>query len=447
MARRSAPQTKGGRPGTPAGRKPSTTAARVRPARAGVEPQAPLHVTGSAGDATFTLALRHETLTVGLEGPGAHRVVAACDRAGRLYSYWRDGHTYRRGLNGRLLHQWREGGGRRREWPEGEAADAVVDEAAAVFRRVHDAVKADRGRWMPEPEHMRRIETWAAVLMGARFSAAAARADAERFSRVYAPVGILPPDQYLSLVVQATHGCSFTSCTFCDLYHEPFHVKAHFEFDQHVEAVRTYLGQSERLRRRSIFLGAANALAVPMGRLYKIFEVLERQLDANRRGVYAFVDGFTGMRKTAGDYRALGKHGLRRVYIGLESGHDPLLDFVRKPGTSDAAIETVRAVKAAGLAAGVIVMVGLGGDQFADGHVADTVAALNAMDLGAGDFLYFSDLVPIPGTTYPLLADAGNVRELTPAQREAQRRAIQAGLRFAGPPPKVARYDIREFVY
>ena len=360
---------------------------------------------------------------------------------------WRDGHTYRRGLNGRLLHQWREGGGRRREWPEGEAADAVVDEAAAVFRRVHDAVKADRGRWMPEPEHMRRIETWAAVLMGARFSAAAARADAERFSRVYAPVGILPPDQYLSLVVQATHGCSFTSCTFCDLYHEPFHVKAHFEFDQHVEAVRTYLGQSERLRRRSIFLGAANALAVPMGRLYKIFEVLERQLDANRRGVYAFVDGFTGMRKTAGDYRALGKHGLRRVYIGLESGHDPLLDFVRKPGTSDAAIETVRAVKAAGLAAGVIVMVGLGGDQFADGHVADTIAALNAMDLGAGDFLYFSDLVPIPGTTYPLLADAGNVRELTPAQREAQRRAIQAGLRFAGPPPKVARYDIREFVY
>ncbi len=34
------------------------------------------------------------------------------------------------------------------------------------------------------------------------------------------------------------------------------------------------------------------------------------------------------------DYRALAALGLRRVYVGLESGHDPLLDFVRKPGRS-----------------------------------------------------------------------------------------------------------------
>ena len=420
---------------------------RARPARSRAEPQSPIHVSGSAGEATFTVSLRHETLTVGLEGPGAHRVVAACDRAGRLYSYWRDGHTYRRGLSGRLLHKWQDPAGRHWEWPEGEAADAVLNEAAGVFLRVHDAVKTDGGRWTPEPEHMRRIETWAAVLLGARFTAEAARADAERFSRVYAPVGILPPDQYLSLVVQATRGCSFTSCTFCDLYHEPFHVKSPFEFDQHVEAVRAYLGTSARLRGRSIFLGTANALAVPVGRLYKIFEVLERQLDAKRRGVYAFVDGFSGARKTEGDYRGLGKHGLRRVYVGLESGHDPLLDFVRKPGMSGAAIDTVRAVKAAGLAAGVIVMVGLGGDQFAEGHVTDTIAAVNAMGLGAGDFLYFSDLVPIPGTTYPMLADAGNIRALTPDERQTQRQAILDGLRFAGPPPKIASYDIREFVY
>ncbi len=447
MARRIAPQTRRGRSGTPAGRASAPTVAPVRPARPVAEPQPPIHVSGSAGDAAFTVSLRHRSLTVGLEGPGTHRIVAACDRAGRLYSYWRDGHTYRRGLSGRLLHKWQDARGRHWEWPEGEAADTLMNEAAEVFLRVHNAVKADGGRWSPEPEHMRRIETWAAVLMGARFAAEAARADAERFSRVYAPVGILPPDQYLSLVVQATRGCSFTSCTFCDLYHEPFHVKSPFEFDQHVEAVRTYLGTSARLRGRSIFLGAANALAVPIGRLYKIFEVLERRLDAKRRGVYAFVDGFTGARKTEGDYRGLGKHGLRRVYIGLESGYDPLLDFVRKPGMSGAAIETVRAIKAAGLAAGVIVMVGLGGDRFAEGHVTDTVAAVNAMRLGAGDFLYFSDLVPIPGTTYPMLADAGNIRALTAAERAAQRRAIHDGLRFAGPPPKIATYDIREFVY
>jgi len=400
-----------------------------------------------AGDVPFTVSLRHESVTVGLEGPGASRTVAATDRAGRLYSYWHDGHTYRRGLGGRVLHKWQDEAGRHWDTLDEAAADRIVDDAAAVFARVHDAVKTTGCRWRPEPEHMRRIETWAALLMGARFTSGAARADAQRFSRIYFPIGILPPDQYLALVVQATRGCSFTSCTFCDLHHEPYHVRSPFELDQHVEQVRAFLGTSMRLRRRSIFLGAANALAVPIGRLYTLFDVLERQLDAKRRGVYAFVDAFTGRLKTEGDYRGLKKRGLRRVYVGLESGHDALLRFVDKPGDRDAAVATVRAVKAAGLQAGVIVMVGLGGDRFAAGHVADTVAAVNAMGLGAGDLLYFSDLVELPGTTYPRLAAADGIRSLTPAERRAQRRALRAGLTFAGAPPKIATYDIREFVY
>jgi len=36
---------------------------------------------------------------------------------------------------------------------------------------------------------------------------------------------------------------------------------------------------------------------------------------------------------------------------------------------------------------------------------------------------------------------------LTPAERQTQRQAILGGLRFAGPTPKIATYDTREFVY
>ena len=43
---------------------------------------------------------------------------------------------------------------------------------------------------------------------------------------VYSPVGILPPDQYLALVVQATRGCAFNTCTFCDLYRDGYRVKS-----------------------------------------------------------------------------------------------------------------------------------------------------------------------------------------------------------------------------
>ena len=163
--------------------------------------------------------------------------------------------------------------------------------------------------------------------------------------------------------------------------------------------------------------------------------------------MHAFVDGFTGLRKSAADYARLRELGLRRVYVGLESGYDPLLTFVRKPATSTEAVETVRAIKDGGVSAGVIVMIGLGGRRFAAGHVADTIAAVNAMRLGAGDLVYFSDLVEVPGTAYPRLARTEDVGTLTIDERLAQVSAIRAGLVFPAERPQFARYDVREFVY
>ena len=92
-------------------------------------------------------------------------------------------------------------------------------------------------------------------------------------------------------------------------------------------------------------------------------------------------------------------------------------------------------------------MTGLGGERYAEGHERDTIAALNAMGLGEGDLLYFSDFVEVPQTAYPLLAASSGIRPLAPEARAAQRAVIRAGLRFAGAPPQFATYDIREFVY
>jgi hypothetical protein len=208
------------------------------------------------------------------------------------------------------------------------------------------------------------------------------------------------------------------------------------------------------LRQRSIFLGAANALAIPMPRLLPIFEIVAQEFSLPDRekgrgerqlGVYAFLDAFTGTRKSIDDYRALAELGLKRVYIGLESGHDPLLEFVRKPGHAHDAIDTVQSIKAAGVNVGVIVLIGLGGDRFAEGHVVDTHRVLSEMQLGAGDLLYFSDLVEEPTTLYPTLAAQHSIRALHAIERNDQRAAIRNGLRLDG--VKVSNYDVREFVY
>jgi hypothetical protein len=396
-----------------------------------------------SGTTPCVVSLKPHSIAVSVDGT---RVVA-WDRGGRLYSVYDDGVTWRRGLSGQVIEKRRTGEERERVLLAGDAADRVVDSAAEAARTTLERMTDASWRWTSTVDQVVAQEARTLLALASRFDAAAAKADAGRFSLVFGRVGILPPDQYLSLVVQATEGCSFNTCTFCDLYEQGYRVKTPEEFRRHVSGVLSYLGASASLRSRGIFLGAANALAVPMPRLLPIFETLLEELDAARRGVCAFVDGFTGARKSVAEYRLLSHFGLRRVYVGLESGHDPLLAFVRKPGHAADAAETVRAIKSAGVQVGVIVMSGLGGARFAEGHERDTVAVINAMGLGQGDLVYFSDLVEVPSTSYPVMAADAQIRPLTRAERRQQQARIRSGLRFDAAPPQFATYDIREFTY
>jgi hypothetical protein len=394
------------------------------------------------GHSSYLLSLKSHSMAISVDDM---RVVT-WDRGGRLYTVYRDEETWRRGLSGVVLEK-RQDPIRSRRLLSAEEAARIVEEGAALARQIQTSIGSPGWRWEQPIEPALEHELVTVLALCGRFDAAAAQADARRFAEVYRPVGILPPDQYLALVVQLTEGCSFNTCTFCDLYHEGYRVKTPDQFRQHVRDVLAYLGESATLRSRGVFLGAANALAVPMARLVPAFEILADDVDGIRRGVFAFVDGFTGHLKTERDYCVLRDLGLRRVYIGLESGHDPLLRFVKKPGTAHAAVETVHAIKTAGVHVGVIVMVGLGGERFAPGHVEDTIAVINAMELGAGDLLYFSDLVEVPGTPYPVIAAREAIAPLSFEACREQQRTIRAGLRFAGDPPQLATYDVREFVY
>lgn len=399
---------------------------------------------GRLGDSLVTLSLQPHWLTLGVD----ETFIVSWDRGGRLYSVYRHEHTFRRGLNGRVLEKWQDADGARHWDTLGRAdAESLADDAARLAARVRDAMGTRQWSWTSEPSEAVGSDLLTALDRAAAFTGVASRRDASRFAEIYSPVGILPPDQYLSVVVQATEGCSFNTCTFCALYGGHYRVKTVEEFEAHLEAVREFLGPSLGLRGRGLFVGSANALAVPIARLVPMLERVARVFPDLRGGLAAFLDGFTGIHKSAADVAVLRGLGLRRVYVGLESGHDPLLGFVRKPATRAQVVDTVRAIKEGGVHVGVIVMTGLGGKTFAQAHVADTIAALNDMPLDANDLLYFSDLVEHTGTPYPVLASERAIRPLSAEQRAEQRGAIREGLRFAGAPPHVATYDIREFVY
>ncbi len=236
-------------------------------------------VRGRWRDTAYTLSLKADSLSVAINVD----TVIVHDRAGRFYSLYKDsgpqgGHHTRRSLSGEMLQKWQSADGRQRRWLEHTEADHLIDTAAAALRTLLDALPAPDWQWLTPPDHPSQLrDVLTAIERGARFDSAAARLDAARFSDVYSPIGILPPDQYLALVLQATEGCSFNTCTFCDLYHQAFRVKSPDEFRQHIRQVREYLGDSILLRQRSIFLGAANALAIPMARLVPMLEIIQQE--------------------------------------------------------------------------------------------------------------------------------------------------------------------------
>jgi radical SAM superfamily enzyme YgiQ (UPF0313 family) len=252
------------------------------------------------------------------------------------------------------------------------------------------------------------------------YSYAALERERVAYEKIYKPVTILPPDQYLALYLQATEGCTYNACSFCGFYRDRrFHIKSLEEFRQHILAVRGFFGGGLSLR-RSIFLGDANALMIPQQTLRAMFDEINQQFSIQPRhqtkaeediwraahpiyfnGIYSFVDAFSTRRKTIQDFQELSERGLRRVYLGLESGDPELLHFMGKPHSVQDVEQLVTHLKHAGVAVGLVILVGAGGDKYQDTHITGTVNLVNSLPLDQHDLIYFSELIDYPGSTTP----------------------------------------------
>ena len=242
--------------------------------------------------------------------------------------------------------------------------------------------------------------------------------EARRFARVYKPISILPPDQYLSVVLQATEGCTWNKCTFCTFYQDrPFHVKSEDEFQRHIEDVLAFFGRG-LLMRKSVFLGDGNALALSQRRLLPLMEMTRAAFPD--MPIYSFIDVYTGERKSEADWRALAELGLHRIYIGMETGFDPLLALLNKPGSREELVEFVARLKAAGLQVGLIVMIGVGGVEYRGAHAEATLATLERLPLGQGDLVYLSPFIERPGSEYARLRRAQGLTPMSEDEIEAE---------------------------
>ena len=363
--------------------------------------------------------------------------VLSLDLEGRPRSWFSGGRTYKRSLASDVFGR-RTVDGVRRRWrvPEAEAT-ALFERGLAVVRDARSAIDVVPAARRPElAERLERALHWTPERL---------RAERERFLATYAPIAILPPDQYGAVVLQASFGCSWNRCTFCSFYQDrAFEVRSVADFAAHVSGVHDLLGR-DAAARRGVFLADGNALVLANARLQPIFEAARAAFPG--QPIAGFVDVFSGERKPASDWRELRELGLARVAIGVETGHDPLLAYLNKPGGADAAASFATLLKTAGLALQVILMAGVGGHRFAAGHVRDSARLLARLPLDERDVVYLSPFVVQPGSAYAARAEAEGLAPLSPVELSGQLADLRAAARASAPAARVALYPIDEFVY
>lgn len=395
------------------------------------------------------------------------------DLAGRLVRAAQSDLQWRRGLSGTIIELRRHGtnqeAGFATRFLEPSEADALLDQAgermSAVARQI-DAECFEVRR--PQSAARPAFQHWQSLVDNAgRFSSSAALADVVKFRSIYGAVPILPPDQYNSLALMATDGCRYNRCTFCGFYRaQQFRRKPLGEFVEHVAAAMEYHGLG-LTRRRSVFLGQANALAGDHPWRQTILQTINDvcefppedvprtqpswwQRSAHRfTEITSFLDAFTGVEIDPDEFIQMRALNLRRIFIGMESGDAELLDWLRKPGSPHDILRTVRSAKTGGINVGVIVLIGAGGRRFAEQHVRHTLDLIRSMQLTRGDYVYLSPLVDAASTTYAEMAQQAAIEPLSTAELVEQMRQVRAGLSSTPTQggPYVARYNVESFVY
>ena len=184
-----------------------------------------------------------------------------------------------------------------------------------------------------------------------------------------------PPAEADSLIFQVSRGCPHNTCCFCGMYKGvPYRARTLSEIFREIDRASDSFGTSVR----RVFLADGDAMFLPFGTLCRILEYLNEKFPRLAR-VTMYANGSSVLAKTEEAIARLRKLRLAIVYMGLESGSEEVLRQVRKDDTATHMTEAVRRLRNARIRTSVMVLGGIGGRRFRTEHVADTIAALNAM--------------------------------------------------------------------
>jgi radical SAM superfamily enzyme YgiQ (UPF0313 family) len=205
-----------------------------------------------------------------------------------------------------------------------------------------------------------------------------------------------PPSEADAFILQATIGCSWNHCTYCDMYSDKtFRVRELGETLADLDAAAARFGP----RIDKLFVADGDALVMDLDHWRAILGRARAKLPGLRRvSCYAMARNIHA--KSDDELAELRAAGLSRFYIGPESGDDVTLKKIAKGDDAAAHVLAAKRAKAAGIELSVITLLGIAPDR-SEAHARATGELITAMD---PEFFAALTVTIVPGTPLAKLA-------------------------------------------
>ena len=229
---------------------------------------------------------------------------------------------------------------------------------------------------------------------------------------------IRPPSEAYSLLLRLTRNCPWNRCEFCHTYqNEKFSLRTVEEVKKDIDVVQEIVSEVKTLSwqrgfggeitapvvnlilqnpsydadgfrsvalwlyngGKNVFLQDGNNLILKTGQLIETLRYLKGKFPSIER-ITTYARAKTVSKKTIEELRDLHHTGLSRIHIGLETGYDPLLQYMRKGVTAQEHIEAGRKVKESEISLSEYVILGLGGKEMWREHATETAKVLNQIN-------------------------------------------------------------------
>ncbi|HEX6243069.1 MAG TPA: radical SAM protein, partial [Polyangiales bacterium] len=194
-----------------------------------------------------------------------------------------------------------------------------------------------------------------------------------------------PPSEADAYILQATIGCSWNACVYCDMYRDKrFRVRALPETLADLAEARARFAEIEGRdcvapRVQKLFVADGDALILPLDHWRPILNAAREAFPRLQRvSCYAMARNI--LEKSEEELAELRQLGLTRLYIGPESGDDVTLKRIAKGSSFDDHVRAAAKARAAGMELSVIVMLGVAGVERSAEHADKTAELLTAMD-------------------------------------------------------------------